>query len=414
MRAPSSKQIRNAKTGRPRTVYYGGFRHAGKQYWVPGSYETAKAWERAADQIKAQVENEAVEAESASPTLEQFAGAQVDERTGRMNLSWPREYPRRRRRKESSIRRAEEGIRDLIRRFGDRRVGEIKPAEAYEFLREVGTNARQYSAQFYDDLLRLHPVAGATNPFRGHDLPPRRRRKSNPGFRILTDAQFARLVRCAKDVRADGYGLIQAALVTAMGTSCARPGECYALRYERQPRLSNGVAPGWIDFQAGVIHITSQIDDSGTEVLPKDNEERTVVLPPAMRAAILATPRISDYVFPSVRGCRLTTGLWDAHYWPAIRAAFGDPTLEFYELKHRAITWCCTSTSSGGLGLDPATVAYQAGHKDGGLTIAKYYLKLDEELARHRIMEAMVAHLTAAALQNGSPPCLPPEAGREQ
>jgi integrase len=410
MRAARSKTVLNPKTGRSRTVYYGGFRFQGKQYWVPGNYETAKAWERASERIKAKADAErlqaqAADADLAAPTLAKFAGARVDKTTGRLITDWPESHPKLRRKKASSVRRAKEAIRPLIRAFGDRRAHEIPPSEAYEFLLTVGANTRQHSAQLFDDLIRLHPAPGVANPFRGHELPPRRKRKTNPEFRILTNEEFDRLVMTAGKVRTDDYGLIQKALVTAMGTSCSRPGELFALRYERLPRLANGVAPGWIDFDAEEIHLTSQIDDRGEEVLPKDNEERVVVLPPPMKEAILAAPRISDYVFPAIRGGRLRVGLWDSHYWPAIRAAFGDPKLEFYELKHRAITWCCTSISGGGLGLDPATVAHQAGHNDGGLTIAKYYLKLDEQLARRRIREAMDAHARAvAAARNGQPP----------
>jgi integrase len=221
----------------------------------------------------------------------------------------------------------------------------------------------------------------------------------------LTDDEFERLLAAARTARNDAYGLIQVALVAAMGTSCARPGECFALRYERQPRTADGVQPSWIDFEGDEIHITSQIDDKGREVLPKDNEERLVAMPPLMKEAILKAPRISAFVFPAARGRRLTTGLWDAHYWPAIRAVFGDPTLQFYELKHRAITWCCTPAVSGGLGLDLPTAAHQAGHSDGGLTIAKHYLKLDEQLALQRTKEAMASHAAAAAaVRAGEPP----------
>lgn len=305
MRAPRSRQVVNPQTGRSRTVYYGGFRHRGKQYWVPGTFETAKGWERAADEIKARAERERTEAGTRStPTLAEFAGAATDGNTGRLTTVWPDDHPRRRRRKASSVRRAKEGIRPLIREFGDRRAPEITPSEAYAFLRAAGMNTRQYAAQLFDDLLRLHPVPGLANPFRGHDLPPRRPRKTNPEFQILTDDEFDRLIVAAGAVRDDSYGAVQRALVTAMGTSCARPSELFAIRYERQPRLRDGIQPSWIDFEADEIHITSQIDDKRDEVLPKDNEGRVVVLPPPMKAAILRAARISEHVFPPFAAAR--------------------------------------------------------------------------------------------------------------
>ncbi len=400
MRAPQRKVITNPNTGRKATVYVGAVRHRGVQRWVKGQFPTAKAWERAALELIAAIDAEVdAPVRPTVPTVAEFAGAAADPETGRITTEWPDNHPKRRRTKASSVRRAREGIRPLIRAFGDREPQSITRAEAYEFLLGVGANARQYAAQFFSDIMHMHPEAVRDNPFRGHDLPPRRRRKSRPDFRVLTDPEFDRLVQAAGASRADDYRLVQQGLVVAMGTSCMRPGECFVLRYERQPPLPAGVQPAWIDFEREEIHVTSQIDDTGAEVLPKDNEERVIVLPPPMREAIEAMPQLSDFIYPAVRGGALRTGLWNGHYWPAIRATFGETALEFYELKHRAITWACTPISDGGLGLDPATAAHQAGHNDAGLMIVKHYLKLDEQLTRQRIKDAMQAHASRRHLR---------------
>ncbi len=393
MRTPRRKVITNPHTGRKATVYVGSVRHRGIQRWVKGQFPTPKAWERAALELIAAIDGKLdAPTRPSVPTVAEFAGAHTDPDTGRITTDWPENHPKRRRTKASSVRRAREGIRPLCRAFGHRQPESITRAEAYRFLLDVGANTRQYAAQFFSDIMRMHPETVRDNPFRGHDLPARRPRKSRPEFCVLTDQEFDRLVQAAGKSRDDDYRLIQQGLVVAMGTACMRPGECFALRYHRHPPRPDGVQPAWIDFERDEINVTSQIDATGAEVLPKDNEERVIVLPPPMREAIRAMPQLSDFVYPAVRGGALKTGLWDAHYWPAIRAAFGDPMLEFYELKHRAITWYCTPIRDGGLGLDPPTAAHQAGHSDGGMMIVKHYLKLDEQLARQRIKDAMHAH----------------------
>jgi hypothetical protein len=72
-----------------------------------------------------------------------------------------------------------------------------------------------------------------------------------------------------------------------------------------------------------------------------------------------------------------------------VRIAAGMPSLEFYELKHRALQWMVDPVEDGGLGLDAATAAEMAGHDDGGWLIANVYTKLSERRARQRAKRAM-------------------------
>jgi hypothetical protein len=68
------------------------------------------------------------------------------------------------------------------------------------------------------------------------------------------------------------------------------------------------------------------------------------------------------------------------------------PAQDFYELKHRAIQWMIDPVDDGGLGLDPATVAYMVGHDDGGYLIATVYTKLSERRALAQAQRAMDAY----------------------
>jgi hypothetical protein len=70
-------------------------------------------------------------------------------------------------------------------------------------------------------------------------------------------------------------------------------------------------------------------------------------------------------LFPAIRGGYLSLSNWYPH-WNAVRVAAGMVSLEFYELKHRALQWMVDPVEDGGLGLDPATAAQMAGHDDGG------------------------------------------------
>jgi hypothetical protein len=82
---------------------------------------------------------------------------------------------------------------------------------------------------------------------------------------------------------------------------------------------------------------------------------------------------------------------WSKH-WHSIRATAGMPAQEFYELKHRAITWMINPVDEGGLGLDFATAAEMVGHDDGGYLIATVYSKLGKKQAVDRAQRAMDAY----------------------
>ena len=132
-----------------------------------------------------------------------------------------------------------------------------------------------------------------------------------------------------------------------------------------------------------------QIDGKGRVTDVKHGDKRLVPISDRWAAAYLAAPRLSDRrAMPAPRGGPMKLSNWHAH-WAAIRSLGGRPGFEFYELKHRAITWMVTPGESGGLGLDVQTVALICGHQDAGATIVKHYLKLNERDAVARVRDAM-------------------------
>jgi len=79
---------------------------------------------------------------------------------------------------------------------------------------------------------------------------------------------------------------------------------------------------------------------------------------------------------------------------PKKRRRMSDGKLDFYELKHRAITDMVTPAPDG-LGIDPQDAAQQVGHTDGGKLIQEIYLHLNPDKVRARI-KAALGHTDAA------------------
>ena len=70
------------------------------------------------------------------------------------------------------------------------------------------------------------------------------------------------------------------------------------------------------------------------------------------------------------------------YYWNPVRAAFGRPGMDFYELRH----FCATHLLE--LGVSHADVAMQLGHTDGGALVMSTYGHPSEDCARERLKRA--------------------------
>jgi integrase len=66
-----------------------------------------------------------------------------------------------------------------------------------------------------------------------------------------------------------------------------------------------------------------------------------------------------------------------------VRAAFGRPGMDFYELRH-----FCATLLLDDMGISHADVAVQLGHTDGGKQVMKTYGHPSEDKARERIKRA--------------------------
>jgi integrase len=111
-----------------------------------------------------------------------------------------------------------------------------------------------------------------------------------------------------------------------------------------------------------------------------------VILPPPARNALLdVVPRVDvPWLFTTPRGRQFSkSSLY--YYWNPVRAAFGRPGMDFYELRH----FCATHLLE--LGVSHADVAVQLGHTDGGALVMSTYGHPSEDLARERLKRAYAA-----------------------
>jgi integrase len=186
----------------------------------------------------------------------------------------------------------------------------------------------------------LHP---GPNPFANLRLEQSRGRKD---LVALTENELHELGNTALCVLGE-YGPTFRAMILFAGYVGLRPGELFAL--ERG------------DLSEDEVHIRRNLDGTGQLKLPKNGKQRVVILPPPARDALLdVPPRIdTSWLFVTGRGRQFRKSSL-LYYWNPVRAAFGRPGMDFYELRH----FCATHLLE--LGVSHADVAVQLGHTDGG------------------------------------------------
>jgi integrase len=245
--------------------------------------------------------------------------------------------------------------------FGSVRLAELDRLTARAWaMQQPHSNVRAVRAMFSDAFNDgIHP---GPNPFANMRLEQPRGRKD---LVALSESELFELADAAVRVHGD-FGSAFRAMVLFAGYVGLRPGEMFAL--ERA------------DVRADEVVIRRSLDGAGKIKLPKNNRERVVILPPPARAALAdLVPRVDlPWLFVTRRGRRFREGSL-TYYWHPVRAAFGRPEMDFYELRH----FCATHLLE--LGLSPADVAIQLGHTDGGALVMSTYGHPSEDAARERL-----------------------------
>jgi integrase len=248
--------------------------------------------------------------------------------------------------------------------WGGTRLADVGRPEARAWaLSQPQSNVRVARTMFSDAINDgLHP---GPNPFAGLRLEQPRGRKD---LDALTEVEVHRLADCAFAVHGS-YGQTFRAMILFAAYVGLRPGELFA--FERG------------DLDGDLVRIRRSLDGTGQVKLPKNNKERIVILPPPAREALREMPARADvpWVFTSPRGRRFSQGSL-TYCWRPVRAAFGRPEMDFYELRH----FCATHLLE--LGVSHADVAVQLGHRDGGRLVMSTYGHPSEEGARERLKRA--------------------------
>jgi integrase len=386
----------------PRYCGYAKFR--GRKKWI-GTHETLEAYNTAKAKCLAELQEEVNNPHSqrtgAATTVGEFAKVTIHD-NGRITMKWPdgERCQKETGRRGSTVRRMREGLRPFIREFYDRPLDSFKRDEALTWIRPRGANTQQAVRQFFNHAKDRDLIPN--NVFTNVGASKRKRRVERPDFEIITNEQYARLLKGARDCRADDYGLVLEGAVLTIGDEALRPGEIFALH---RPELH---------FDKGLIHVKRQIDlDTGEITWPKDDDERWVPMSPAWQEHVERMPRMGkvvnedmgEIVFPGPQGGYMWRSTWSS-WWKAICAAAGMAGQEFYDLKHRAIQWMVDPIEEGGLGLDYATAAEIVGHDDNGFLIATVYTKLNQRRAIERAQRAMDAYKQRRDAADTEPPHL--------
>ena len=320
-------------------------RSGGVQEWL-GTFDTQK---------------EAKEAERKALSKPRSYGKETCQSFARR---WVKDYPRPRASTNATNANAVKKFSEDPR-FESLRLDDLDRRTAREW---VLANPSQHSAlrAMFNDAVRDELCHA--NPFSNLRLPQSRGRKD---LVPITSEELEQLCDCALDAHGD-YGPYFEALILTAAYTLMRPGELFVLEWAD------------IDFEANEITVSKTLSGDSFVELPKNGRVRTITLPPPVKLALLQMHRIegTDRVFSTVRGKRFAKSSF--HYaWNPVRTKFGQPGMDFYELKHFGCTYWLDEK-----GLSPADVALQCGHTDGGALIMSTYGHPSEKKARDRIKRA--------------------------
>lgn len=278
---------------------------------------------------------------------------------------WLSDYPRPAPATQRTYRYAVETVK---RELGSRRMDDVERPEARRIANKVPANTVYVARTMWADAVR--DGVCDLNPWTGLRLRGTRGRKD---IDVLTAEEIQRLANLARGAHGQ-YGQEASAIVLTLAYTTMRPAELCALRWSD------------IDLENDEIVISRSLDALGNEKCRKKERAARIALSPQVRTALGAIPRyVGDgRIFHSIQGKPLNKS--NLHYlWRAVRDRWigaGGRDIDLYELRHAGITLLLEA------GLDPATVAVQAGHSDGGRTIMRVYGHPSEERARERIRNA--------------------------
>ena len=309
---------------------------------VPKTMREAKALEREAlarlDQVRPGAE-----------TVDHFAAR------------WMEDFPEGR--SEQTIKHNNERIKKIAKDFHGRPMNSIGRQEGEAWALQNRSRVREVRAM-WNDAIRAGVVTD--NPFKGIGYARTGRRD----ITVLTEAEVEQLCQYSIKVHGPGFGQEFAALIKWAAYTGMRPGEVMAAK--------------WDNLVGDTYNVTQQFNTKlGRMTTPKYASNGMILVPePALRSLGHLKRYNDGLMFHTRRGSAFSAvTLRDA--WIQVRAAFGRPDLDLYELRH-----FCASYMLNQLGIEPWIIAQQLRHSDDGKLVVMLYGHPDRNRAIGRMRDA--------------------------
>lgn len=287
--------------------------------------------------------------------------ASRDETCANFAARWVEDFPRSR---ASTNRHNGYAVKPFASEFKGVRMDDVSRQRARAWALKHRSNVGAVRAMFQD---ALDEGIVSENPFVKLRLPQSQGRRD---LEPITEERLYELADSALKT-CGTYGATFRACILFAAYVGLRPAELFMLKWSD------------VDFAAGEVRIRTSLGSTGEVTLPKNDRTRKVILPPPAADALRSMPRRAEvpYVFTTPTSKRFSK---TSHYywWRAVRLAFGEPEMDFYELRH----FCATHLLE--LGVSHADVAIQLGHTDGGALVMSTYGHPSEEAARERLHAA--------------------------
>jgi integrase len=267
--------------------------------------------------------------------------------------------------KESTMIRRAEGIQAFVDRYGDLRMDQIDDDIAVQWISggKHTWTVPQLRKMFADAQSKKGGRLIVTNPFADLGLS---KSKGNQARQPPTEKEFWRLVETAWRITPPSFaGWLELACYTGL-----RPGEIDALR------------PTDIDLERQEIRVDRQWNSAThTFTTPKYGPYVAALTDPVL-GLLERVPVGGMYVFETLRRNHYTATS-RTHHWNRVRCTVGTDSTLYLATRHH-FGWYALNI----LGLEPAVIAVQLGHKDGGKLVELLYGHRDQNLAREKIRQA--------------------------
>lgn len=220
--------------------------------------------------------------------------------------------------KRSSIGAAKGRLGQLARsRLGGRTLDEVTRYDAKRWAETVAAGIVNDTVVLFNRAVDEELLD--RNPFRGLGRRIVGRADTDPP----TEEQMILLLAACSALGPD-YAFRMQAMITFAAYTIMRPGELFALDWDRD-----------VDLDLGVVHVRERVYEGELD-LPKSNRARTIALLPQAHDALLTLPERDGLVFRSKTGKRLSqpTMSW---YWSQVLARCGLDFDFYLATKHYGV-----------------------------------------------------------------------------